>query len=89
MTIGRGQLTGIGHVAFARRGHGVPGRRSRPPTGPTWFRKMDRNRDGDVSRREFLGPRGEFDRLDRDHDGLIDPAEAAHAVAKSKKTAAR
>jgi hypothetical protein len=37
---------------------------------------MDRNRDGDVSRREFLGPRESFDRLDRDKDGLIDSDEA-------------
>src|SRR5262249_6691931 len=29
---------------------------SRPNAGPEWFVKMDRNRDGDVSRREFLGP---------------------------------
>ena len=40
---------------------------------------MDRNRDGDVSRREFLGTREQFDRLDRDHDGLIAPAEAEAA----------
>src|SRR5262249_28497923 len=46
-------------------------------TGPDWFRRMDRNRDGDVSRREFLGPREQFDRIDRDRDGLIDPDEAA------------
>ncbi len=31
-------------------------RADRPSAGPAWFRKMDRNRDGDVSRREFLGP---------------------------------
>jgi hypothetical protein len=37
---------------------------------------MDRNRDGDVSRREFLGTREQFERLDRDHDGLIGPGEA-------------
>ena len=47
--------------------------------GPNWFRRMDRNRDGDVSRREFRGPRAQFDRLDRDRDGLIDAAEAAAA----------
>lgn len=45
--------------------------------GPEWFQKMDRNHDGDVSRREFLGPRDQFERLDRDNDGLIDPEEAA------------
>jgi hypothetical protein len=40
---------------------------------------MRRNRDGDVSRREFLGPLGQFDRLDRDEDGLISPDEAEAA----------
>ena len=46
---------------------------------------MDRNRDGDVSRREFLGPREQFDRLDRDKDGLIDPDEASAAAKASAK----
>ena len=55
--------------------------RSRPAAGPSWFRKMDRNRDGDVSPREFLGTREQFDRLDRDHDGLLSPDEAEEASA--------
>jgi hypothetical protein len=40
---------------------------------------MDRNRDGDVSPREFFGPASAFERLDRDRDGLIDATEAAAA----------
>jgi Ca2+-binding EF-hand superfamily protein len=44
--------------------------------GPLWFRKMDRNQDGDVSRREFLGTRNGFNNLDLNGDGLIDLAEA-------------
>jgi Ca2+-binding EF-hand superfamily protein len=51
----------------------------RPTAGPDWFRKMDRNRDGDVSRREFFGNMQQFERLDRDHDGLISPDEATAA----------
>jgi hypothetical protein len=37
---------------------------------------MDRNRDGDVAWREFLGPREAFARIDADGDGLIDAGEA-------------
>jgi Ca2+-binding EF-hand superfamily protein len=49
----------------------------RPPDkGPIWFRKMDRNGDGSVSRREFLGTKADFDKLDRDADNLISVEEA-------------
>jgi Ca2+-binding EF-hand superfamily protein len=44
---------------------------------PSWFQKMDHNKDGDLSPREFLGTRDQFRRLDADGDGLIDAAEAA------------
>jgi hypothetical protein len=37
---------------------------------------MDRNRDGDLAPREFLGTRADFERIDTDHDGLIDSSEA-------------
>lgn len=45
--------------------------------GPTWFCRMDRNGDGDISRAEFLGTVEQFRKLDRDGDGLIDADEAA------------
>jgi len=49
----------------------------RPVTrGPEWFRRMDRNQDGDVTWREFLGPRTAFERLDADGNGLLDSDEA-------------
>jgi Ca2+-binding EF-hand superfamily protein len=47
--------------------------------GPVWFRKMDRNSDGDVSRAEFLGTVEQFRRIDSDGDGLIDVSEAERA----------
>jgi Ca2+-binding EF-hand superfamily protein len=48
-------------------------------TGPTWFRKMDRNNDGDLSPHEFVGSLEAFSKLDTDHDGLIDRQEAESA----------
>lgn len=44
-----------------------------------WFRQMDRNADGDVSRREFTGSPDAFSRLDLDRDSLISPSEAGEA----------
>jgi hypothetical protein len=51
----------------------------RVPVGPIWFQRMDRNMDGDLTWKEFLGPRHVFEELDTDHDGLIDPKEAEKA----------
>jgi Ca2+-binding EF-hand superfamily protein len=48
-------------------------------SGPFWFQRMDRNRDGDVSQREFLGSPATFKRLDVDGDGLLTGDEAAMA----------
>jgi len=87
LTLTRGDLSALlatptvnPAVVAARRVSLVP-LSPRPAAGPAWFRKMDRNRDGDVSRREFLGTREQFDRLDLDHDGLLSPKEAQAATA--------
>jgi hypothetical protein len=40
---------------------------------------MDRNEDGGVSPREFLGPPELFRKLDADGDGVITPEEARRA----------
>jgi hypothetical protein len=44
---------------------------------PSWFTDMDRNRDGDLSRGEFLGTNEQFKQLDRDGDGLVGASEAS------------
>jgi Ca2+-binding EF-hand superfamily protein len=54
-------------------------------SGPVWFRKMDRNHDGDVSRREFLGTDEQFRKLDADGDGLISLEEAQRADERLRK----
>lgn len=46
-------------------------------SGPEWFRRMDRNRDGDVSPREFIGTTNAFQKVDQNSDGLISAEEAA------------
>lgn len=47
-----------------------------PATPPEWFTRMDRNQDGDLTPREFLGGKESFADLDGDSDGLVNAAEA-------------
>jgi Ca2+-binding EF-hand superfamily protein len=70
LIVSRGSL---GQSAIPARSNGATRGSS---AGPLWFRKMDRNHDGDVSRREFLGSDEDFKRIDTDGDGLISVEEA-------------
>jgi Ca2+-binding EF-hand superfamily protein len=65
---------------------------TQPPTrqatrGPDWFRKFDRNADGELSRNEFPGRAAEFDKLDADRDGYVtlEEAEAGDKRQRPKK----
>jgi Ca2+-binding EF-hand superfamily protein len=83
LVAGRGDFNILSRISgvVAPSPFGMPAPRSIPvPTaGPMWFQKMDRNADGDVSFKEFLGTLDEFEKLDRDGDSLISPQEAAGA----------
>jgi Ca2+-binding EF-hand superfamily protein len=70
ITVGSGQVLPEATAYFSSTPRRLPAR------GPLWFRKMDRNGDGDVSLSEWLGTREQFDEIDTDRDGLISLAEA-------------
>jgi Ca2+-binding EF-hand superfamily protein len=74
---------GVGRQAMMVKSVMLNGRQqppAMPAKGPLWFRKMDRNGDGDVSPREFLGSPEDFKKIDTNGDGLIDAEEAERAT---------
>lgn len=66
-------------IATVSRGHPQSALGKPIRGGPEWFKAMDRNGDGDVSRAEFTGPADVFDKLDADRDGLLSADEATRA----------
>ena len=80
LTIARGNLPALGGNFLFDAGMVQAGTPVERTSGPQWFRKMDKNRDGEVSQREFLGETATFEQLDRNHDGFIDLTEAVTAT---------
>lgn len=65
-------------IRVVRLGQQNPkGNRNEP--GPDWFNRMDRNADGDITLREWLGTPEQFKKLDKNGDGFIELKEAEAA----------
>jgi Ca2+-binding EF-hand superfamily protein len=77
MTVSFG-VGNAGYYTYAQGGGGQPAGRG-ASRGPDWFTRMDRNNDGDVTEREFLGTPEQFKKLDTNGDGFIDRSEAEAA----------
>jgi Ca2+-binding EF-hand superfamily protein len=80
--VGQGQQGRFRQVRISRKS---TNNAATPAKTPLWFTKMDRNHDGDLSRREFLGAEEDFRKLDTDNDGLISVEEARKFDAQLKK----
>jgi Ca2+-binding EF-hand superfamily protein len=81
LTINQGPgADGVPGGAVVIRG-GMPAPPPGSGRGPLWFRKMDKNGDGDVSPREWLGTTEDFRKIDTDADRLISAEEAERAGA--------
>lgn len=79
LTFGRGYAAYSGRQVVAAGGWVVTPSGPAPSRGPEWFLRMDRNGDGDLTPREFLGTTEQFDKFDTDKDGFIDRNEAEAA----------
>jgi Ca2+-binding EF-hand superfamily protein len=81
VSVGQGQQRRF-RVPQPRNGRAV--RAASNKSAPLWFTKMDRNGDGDLSPREFIGSEADFRKLDADGDGLISADEARQYEARLK-----
>lgn len=79
MVAARGSLPGLFGGPVNAGAMAAQGSFAERTAGPVWFRKMDKNRDGEVSRREFLGEVESFNALDLNHDGAVELNEAIQA----------
>jgi Ca2+-binding EF-hand superfamily protein len=91
MDLRRGSLNvgadGLAVVADLYSSSYGPGGAEPQRRGPLWFQKMDKNRDGDVSRKEWLFSEELFKKIDTDGDGLISVEEAEKADALFRREA--
>ncbi len=66
-----------GQLAVTPNQYNSPTSRQKKLDVPNWFTQMDHNRDGEISRLEFIGSEASFEKLDANSDGFVAPAEVA------------
>lgn len=74
---------GFGFVSVTA--YSAPNQPTKAANRPLWFTKMDRNLDGDLSPKEWLGTEEEFREIDTDGDQLLSAEEARAFEARRKK----
>ncbi len=80
VNFGRGNSSFNRYQVLSARDRGTQA--TPPPNNngaPEWFTRMDRNGDGDITMKEFLGTKEDFQKLDTNNDGFVQPAEAKSA----------
>ncbi|MBT4868075.1 MAG: hypothetical protein HON53_23475 [Planctomycetaceae bacterium] len=84
VTFGRGSQF---YKRGQQKGRGIRrlGTATAAPKGPDWFVRMDKNGDGDLTLREFLGGKEKFKQLDANSDGFIERKEAEAVESKSRR----
>jgi Ca2+-binding EF-hand superfamily protein len=87
LRVGVGQGNSNFQQMFFVYGQPQPQKKPAAADAPVWFRKMDRNGDGDISPKEWLGTEEEFREMDTDGDGLVSAAEARRFDARKKQEA--
>ena len=81
VVVQRGPTSGrFGRLRMSRKSNATSKRPDVHLEQPRWFVAMDRNRDGNLSKSEFIGSPTRFEEMDRNADGMIAGDELGNPV---------
>jgi Ca2+-binding EF-hand superfamily protein len=80
VTLGLTFVVGYGYLPTGQPANRAPAEAAKNSGPLEWFTRMDRNGDGDLTLKEFLGDKEQFQSLDSNQDGFIEPKEAQAAA---------